>query len=99
MNKVILSYEFLRMRRSIATISLFVFVILASSYSIWSGLAWQTSHQGSLSEFVEQIDKKGSEWRSDLEDIESGKSQSSPCLLYTSPSPRDATLSRMPSSA
>ena len=25
--------------------------------------------------------------------------KSSPCLLYTSPSPRDATLSRMPSSA
>ena len=25
--------------------------------------------------------------------------QSNPCLLYTSPSPRDATLSRMPSSA
>ena len=25
--------------------------------------------------------------------------QSTPCLLYTSPSPRDATLSRMPSSA
>ena len=25
--------------------------------------------------------------------------QDSPCLLYTSPSPRDATLSRMPSSA
>ena len=25
--------------------------------------------------------------------------QSSSCLLYTSPSPRDATLSRMPSSA
>ena len=24
---------------------------------------------------------------------------STPCLLYTSPSPRDATLSRMPSSA
>lgn len=78
MNKVILSYEFLRMRRSIATISLFMFVILASSYSIWSGMAWQTSHQDSLSGFVEQIDKKGSEWRSDLEDIESGKSQSSP---------------------
>ena len=55
-----------------------MFVILASSYSVWSGMAWQTSHQDSLSEFVEQIDKKGSEWRSDLEDIESGKSQSSP---------------------
>ena len=26
-------------------------------------------------------------------------SQQLPCLLYTSPSPRDATLSRMPSSA
>ena len=25
--------------------------------------------------------------------------QLNPCLLYTSPSPRDATLSRMPSSA
>ena len=25
--------------------------------------------------------------------------KSTPCLLYTSPSPRDATLSRMPSSA
>ena len=29
-----------------------------------------------------------------------GKTQfTQPCLLYTSPSPRDATLSRMPSSA
>ena len=29
----------------------------------------------------------------------SGHSKSTTCLLYTSPSPRDATLSRMPSSA
>ena len=28
-----------------------------------------------------------------------GSTESAPCLLYTSPSPRDATLSRMPSSA
>ena len=28
-----------------------------------------------------------------------GRNQENPCLLYTSPSPRDATLSRMPSSA
>ena len=27
------------------------------------------------------------------------RKKDSPCLLYTSPSPRDATLSRMPSSA
>ena len=28
-----------------------------------------------------------------------GEDREAPCLLYTSPSPRDATLSRMPSSA
>ena len=28
-----------------------------------------------------------------------GENELMPCLLYTSPSPRDATLSRMPSSA
>ena len=32
-------------------------------------------------------------------DIERGQVLCKPCLLYTSPSPRDATLSRMPSSA
>ena len=31
--------------------------------------------------------------------IESGTVEMNNCLLYTSPSPRDATLSRMPSSA
>ena len=38
----------------------------------------------------------------DVEDLIAGEyclEVSSPCLLYTSPSPRDATLSRMPSSA
>ena len=34
----------------------------------------------------------------DSENIEPEK-EVTPCLLYTSPSPRDATLSRMPSSA
>ena len=31
--------------------------------------------------------------------INSGNANAGTCLLYTSPSPRDATLSRMPSSA
>ena len=31
--------------------------------------------------------------------VENEQGQFVPCLLYTSPSPRDATLSRMPSSA
>ena len=34
-------------------------------------------------------------YRVDASKVSSGD----PCLLYTSPSPRDATLSRMPSSA
>ena len=35
----------------------------------------------------------------DFPDLEFSKDCSMTCLLYTSPSPRDATLSRMPSSA
>ena len=36
---------------------------------------------------------------STVEDIDTWSASSYSCLLYTSPSPRDATLSRMPSSA
>ena len=35
----------------------------------------------------------------DRKDIGQQRQRSTSCLLYTSPSPRDATLSRMPSSA
>ena len=38
-------------------------------------------------------------WENELLQSLPGGRQSLPCLLYTSPSPRDATLSRMPSSA
>ena len=34
-----------------------------------------------------------------MDDLLDGKARAATCLLYTSPSPRDATLSRMPSSA
>ena len=34
-----------------------------------------------------------------VEKLETSSEEYLPCLLYTSPSPRDATLSRMPSSA
>ena len=44
-----------------------------------------------------QLDMLGVESK---EDIKASKIKKLiPCLLYTSPSPRDATLSRMPSSA
>ena len=35
----------------------------------------------------------------DMEKVTEGTTQSKTCLLYTSPSPRDGLLSRMPSSA
>ena len=53
-----------------------------------------------------ELDVKGVEFISantDLQDLRKSnasiKLQLGTCLLYTSPSPRDATLSRMPSSA
>ena len=42
--------------------------------------------------------KKDPQWWTDYLN-ELGIDKDNPCLLYTSPSPRDATLSRMPSSA
>ena len=51
---------------------------------------------------IEQLEKQGKSVQ-DLEkeysDLLSEQSKLRACLLYTSPSPRDATLSRMPSSA
>ena len=49
------------------------------------------SHQSSIKLTTDEVIKK----LSTIKDPELGIN----CLLYTSPSPRDATLSRMPSSA
>ena len=38
-------------------------------------------------------------WSNDVKKRLKAHNESKGCLLYTSPSPRDATLSRMPSSA
>ena len=61
------------------------------------------------SESVELVRNQIEEWEPDLIAVElcpsrmaaltEPESLDSDCLLYTSPSPRDATLSRMPSSA
>ena len=53
-----------------------------------------------LSKFADIIEAHADELAM-LEVIDGGKPLmlAKPCLLYTSPSPRDATLSRMPSSA
>ena len=53
--------------------------------------------------FYKQLESKGCNPWMDAEGLKSGDSLTitiyKTCLLYTSPSPRDATLSRMPSSA
>ena len=50
----------------------------------------------------QEINKIEADWSSAQKEIMKSKlslSDAETCLLYTSPSPRDATLSRMPSSA
>ena len=42
---------------------------------------------------------RGSKWKLLYQEELSSKSEAMSCLLYTSPSPRDGLLSRMPSSA
>ena len=45
------------------------------------------------------FDIPGVPYQTGQEHVDALLEQIKPCLLYTSPSPRDATLSRMPSSA
>ena len=60
-----------------------------------------TSTEGGMIEwgYYEEKDPRMCHPRDLLEKEEARLSPSQRCLLYTSPSPRDATLSRMPSSA
>ena len=48
---------------------------------------------------VEPEDRDDQDDRSDPDDVEDLEEEDERCLLYTSPSPRDGLLSRMPSSA
>ena len=63
---------------------------------------WNYTPMREKSETDALIDELLREFSAENRDIQSGKKlsyQSSSCLLYTSPSPRDSTSSRMPSSA
>ena len=51
------------------------------------------------SEFLERVADEGMENSSRIARDLNDTNQTHPCLLYTSPSPRDGLLSRMPSSA
>ena len=76
-------------------------VCAANDVSSWSGPYTFTTNAltvaGSCGIFqIALLDSYGDGWNGGYLDIEVNYSI---CLLYTSPSPRDATLSRMPSSA
>ena len=60
-----------------------------------------TGRESDVDQLVQEIGREIEEEGGSLEQIEQigHKEFAYNCLLYTSPSPRDATLSRMPSSA
>ena len=84
--------------------------IEGATIELWSGSGvfqarTQTNESG-FYQFDDEIDpgtyflfEDPSDEYEDLFDRDESISEFDPCLLYTSPSPRDATLSRMPSSA
>ena len=69
---------------------LLLFPALASSYH--GGIGGPQSHQGSTGQVdIDDVAKSGCLCHNEVAD--------NACLLYTSPSPRDDVISRMPSSA
>ena len=66
----------------------------------WHGLGNQLTPNQPIEVWAKQA---GMDWQIESSNVsymaQNGRGQSIICLLYTSPSPRDATLSRMPSSA
>ena len=78
MNTALVSYELLRMRRSLATKLLLFFALFVGFYSIYSGVTWQAINNAALIEYEEQLKERADKWRADLVSIESGQSESSP---------------------
>ena len=91
----------------ISTIGLFVYYAFRLHNSKVDAYAKATEllsqfHENVMSSIISDIDniKAGLSYDDLVVDILTGlDSFKKDCLLYTSPSPRDATLSRMPSSA
>ena len=70
------------------------FGLPAEQYAIQTGQHPATTTKNNISRYREQLDRMGFsfDWSREIR-------TSNPCLLYTSPSPRDRQKSRMPSSA
>ena len=61
----------------------------------WQRISWEQAY----TEVAERIKASIASGHPERVALHQGRSRIDACLLYTSPSPRDATLSRMPSSA
>ena len=73
-----------------------VIIILTDDLG-WGDVSY---HGGSIpTPNIDKLVSKGVEMNRFYSDPSCSPTRASICLLYTSPSPRDATLSRMPSSA
>ena len=62
-------------------------------------LSCEDGQEEHLEELLIQINQKFNNLKNDLGNLGENKLLLITCLLYTSPSPRDLVLSRMPSSA
>ena len=77
----------------------YIWIVAALAYVIFA--AWYFNWKGSLKpneieQYIMQVQENSGGSPTDPEVLRKFMES---CLLYTSPSPRDATLSRMPSSA
>ena len=70
---------------------------LVESQTVANGFVWQgRQYEGLSCDFLEVLQGFGGDW---MDTTTNAMELDSPCLLYTSPSPRDLSTSRMPSSA
>ena len=69
-----------------------------AKYSKWQG---QCNKCGIWNSIIEEIKQSSAEnlWDHKKSELNTKQAKPKPCLLYTSPSPRDRQKSRMPSSA
>ena len=76
-----------------------ILVVGASNSSNCNRLRDVSIQSGTKAYLINSYDEINPDWLKGIEKIGLTSGASTPCLLYTSPSPRDGLLSRMPSSA
>ena len=77
-------------------------IISASAIGIYENNNLQIQDESSINNYKSFLGNVVKKWEDEIDSLSSSKiiiSKLRICLLYTSPSPRDGLLSRMPSSA